>query len=239
MQTRDLKVTDGAAAGAWIIAWADRRLARLGVYRSDSRPLVKLQSLLAAVAVVTVALLVLDGILMRWRNGSGSVGVEVLWRVVWVVYTLAKLILVAVLIATIRQWFASRRRSSGHESGVHLDRVRRWSEVPWSLWAFVALTTGDVIVPLATSSGPVGPWIFLVAFTLAWNYFMLRALRWLWIATIVVFAVFTGIDLITSTATWFGTLLGLIELALLLLPPTRRFFGAANSTPVLQERQEG
>lgn len=71
------------ARGSLIIASADRRLARLGVYRSDSRPLVKLQSLLAAVAIVTVALLILDGAVLAWHNGSGSGsgGVEVLWRV--------------------------------------------------------------------------------------------------------------------------------------------------------------
>lgn len=241
MQPRDLKVRNGTAVGSWIIASADRRLAQLGVYRPDSRPLVKLQSLLAAVAIATVALLVLDGAVLAWRNGSGSgsVGVEVLWRVVWVLCTLAKLILIVVLIATIRQWIVSRRRSSGHESGVQVDWARRWSEVPWSLWAFVVLTTGDVIVPVATASGPVALWIFLVAFILAWTYFLLRAVRWLWIATIVVFACFTVIDLLNGTATWYGTLLGLIELGLLLLPPTRRFFEAANPPLVLQEQQEG
>lgn len=155
----------------------------------------------------------------------------------WVLYTLAKIILIAVLIATIRQWFISRRRGSSRESGVHVDRARRWYQAPLPLWAFVVLTTGDAIVPVATASGPVAPWIFLVAFILAWNYFLLRGLRWLWIATIVGFAFFTGVDLFTGTATWYGTLLGLIELGFLLLPPTRRFFGATNPPLALQSEQ--
>jgi hypothetical protein len=158
---------------------------------------------------------------------------------VWVLYTLAKLSLIAVLIATIRQWVISRRRGSSRESGVHVNRARRWYQAPLPLWAFVVLTTGDAIVLVSTASGPVAPLVFVVAFTLAWNYFLLRALRWLWIATIVGFAFFTGIDLFTGTATWYGTLLGLIELGLLLLPPTRRFFAATNPPLVLQERREG
>lgn len=92
----------------------NRGLMRLGVYRPDSRPLVKLQSLLAAVAVATAALFVLMGAVAEWHHGGGSdsVGVDVLWWVVWIVYTLAKLILVGVLLVTIYQWYVSRRRSS-------------------------------------------------------------------------------------------------------------------------------
>lgn len=84
-----------------IIAAADRRLVRFGVYRTDSRPVVKLQSLLAAVAVATAALFLLMGALTMWDNGSGSgsIGVDILWWLVWIVYTLAKVALAVVALA--------------------------------------------------------------------------------------------------------------------------------------------
>lgn len=101
-----------------VIASADRRLVRLGVYRSDSRPLGKLQSLLAAVAVTTGALFLLVGAVTMWDNhgGSGSVGVDILWWFVWIVYTFAKVTLIVVAVATIRQWFISRPRRSSVRS---------------------------------------------------------------------------------------------------------------------------
>lgn len=97
-----------------IIASTDRRLVRLGIYRSSSRPVVKLQSLLAVVAIATAVLLLLVGLVTRWQNGEGSdsAGVDVLWWVVWIPYTLAKVVLVVLVVATIYQWFHSRGRSS-------------------------------------------------------------------------------------------------------------------------------
>jgi precorrin-6B methylase 2 len=62
---------------------------------------VKLQSLLAAVAVATAALFLLMGALTMWDNGSGSgsIGVDILWWLVWIVYTLAKVALAVVALA--------------------------------------------------------------------------------------------------------------------------------------------
>ena len=99
---------------ASIIASVDRRLVRLRVYGSSSRPVVKLQSLLAAVAIVTGVLFVLVGAVGLWRHGggSGSLGVDVLWWIMWIVYTVAKLILIGVLVATIYQWVRSRQGAS-------------------------------------------------------------------------------------------------------------------------------
>lgn len=86
-------------------------------------------------------------------------------------------------------------------------------------------------------SGPIGPLIFVAAFILAWNYLLLRALRWLWVGTIVVLACFTVIDLLTGTSTWYGNVLGLVELGLLLAPSTRWFFRAANPPLALEGEQ--
>jgi hypothetical protein len=96
-----------------IIAWADKQFVRLRVYRSDSRSLVKLQSLLAAVAVATAVLAVLTGVVIGWINGGSSrgLGVDILWWILWILYTIAKVVLFFVLYATIRQWLISRRSS--------------------------------------------------------------------------------------------------------------------------------
>ncbi len=95
-----------------IIASADRRLVRFRVYRSDSRPVVKLQSLLAAVAIATAALFLLVGAVTMWDDASGSTGVDILGWVVWIAYTVAKVVLIVVLLATVYQWLLSRRGSS-------------------------------------------------------------------------------------------------------------------------------
>jgi hypothetical protein len=72
---------------------------------------------------------------------------------------------------------------------------------------------------------PAAPSIFSIVLILVWDFFLLRAVRWLWIATVVVGALELAFSLGTGAGTWYGCLLGLIDLALLLLPATRRFFG--------------
>ncbi len=100
-----------------------------------------------------------------------------------------------------------------------------WGKVPWSLWAYVVLTTGSIVVVVLTASVPVAPSIFSIVLFLVWDFFLLRAVRWLWIATVVVGALELVFSLGTGAGTWYGYLLGLIDLALLLLPATRQFFG--------------
>jgi hypothetical protein len=95
--------------------------------------------------------------------------------------------------------------------------------VPWSLWAYVA-TTGVNLVFLLARSNHVKLAIFVVVALATWDYFLLCAARWLWIATVVGFALFFVIDLATGSGNWWGTGIGLLQLFLLLLPSTRRFF---------------
>ena len=101
-----------------------------------------------------------------------------------------------------------------------------WGKVPWSLWAYSLLTTGSVIVVVLTASVPVAPSIFSIVLFLAWSFFLFRGVRWLWIATVVVGAVGLASNISTGAGTWYGYLLGLIDLGLLLLPITRRFFAS-------------
>lgn len=106
-------------------------------------------------------------------------------------------------------------------------RIRRWSidpqRIPWSLWAFVALMGVGLIVLFARAT-PVKPAIFGVVVLGAWAYFLLRGVRWLWIVTVVYLAAFLAFDLATASGTWFGDASGLVQLMLLVLPATRRFF---------------
>ena len=82
-----------------------------------------------------------------------------------------------------------------------------------------------MVVTLLTVSVPLRPLVFFVVVTFAWNFFLLRALRWLWIVTLVVLLLAAATDLVTGGGTWYGHLIGLISVGLLLLPATRRFFG--------------
>lgn len=99
-----------------------------------------------------------------------------------------------------------------------------WEKVPWPLWVYAALTLGEIFVLAFTVSTPVAPLIFSTVLILAWTFFLLRAIRWLWIATVVVDILGMGINLATDNGSWRGYLIGLIVLGLLLLPATRRFF---------------
>ena len=106
-----------------------------------------------------------------------------------------------------------------------------WGRVPWSLWAYVVLAIGDLAVVLLMRSISAAPLIFFIVFIFVWNYFLLRAVRWLWFATVALFALVLTIELITASGSWHGTAIGFIQLGLLLLPATRRFFGVVREAP--------
>jgi hypothetical protein len=77
----------------------------------------------------------------------------------------------------------------------------------------------------------IAPFVFSIVFIAAWDFFLLRAVRWLWIGTVALGALILAIDLATGTGTWHGDLTGAIGLGLLLLPATRRFFAASETAP--------
>lgn len=106
-----------------------------------------------------------------------------------------------------------------------------WERVPWSLWLYIAISIGQIVVLFFTVSRPIAPFVFSIVFIAAWDFFLLRAVRWLWIGTVAVGAVILAIDLATGTGTWHGDVVGAIGLGLLLLPATRRFFTANEAAP--------
>jgi hypothetical protein len=109
--------------------------------------------------------------------------------------------------------------------------VIEWGRVPWSLWLYVAISIGQIVVLVFTASTPIAPFVFFIVFIAAWDFFLLRAVRWLWIGTVALGALILAIDLATDTGTWHGDLIGMIDLGLLLLPATRRFFAATEAAP--------
>src|ERR1700733_3291157 len=99
-----------------------------------------------------------------------------------------------------------------------------WRRVPWTLWAFAALTVAGAIVVLARASGnaPATALIIYVVVICAWLYFLLRGARWVWMITVGVGLVGLLFYLISGSGTWLGISSGLVGLVLLVLPPTRR-----------------
>ena len=79
----------------------------------DSRSTVEWQSRLAGIAIATAILFVLMGAVAKWHNGGGrtSAFVDILWSLVWVAYSLAKIVLVCVVIVTLYHYFSQRKTS--------------------------------------------------------------------------------------------------------------------------------
>lgn len=71
------------------------------------------QSLLAGVAIGTALIFVVMGAVAKWRHGggSGSVAVDTLWRTTWIIYVFAKLLLLAVILATVIHYMTHRSSS--------------------------------------------------------------------------------------------------------------------------------
>lgn len=103
-----------------------------------------------------------------------------------------------------------------------------WRQVPWTLWAFAVLTVAGLVVVLARSSTDfhVRALVLYVIVTATWLFFLLKGVWWVWALTVGVALVGTIFDLITGSWTWLGMTSGLVGLALMLLPATRRYVGA-------------
>jgi hypothetical protein len=106
-----------------------------------------------------------------------------------------------------------------------------WRKVPWPLWAYAVLTLGSIPVVFVTTSVPVVFAIFTTVLLLCWTLFLLRGVRWLWLATLAIDGVSLIVDLATGAGTWHGHLISVVSLVLLLLPATREFFSSRERSP--------
>lgn len=71
-----------------------------------------------------------------------------------------------------------------------------------------------------------------VALEAAVCFFLLRGVRWLWLFMLAAILVGFAMEAVEGSATWYGWPVGIINLALLLHPDTRRFFQRKDHPPV-------
>lgn len=96
--------------------------------------------------------------------------------------------------------------------------------MPWSLWLFVAINIVGAILIEIEISGQIPSKVLFPFVMFAWLFFLLKGVRWVWIATTGLAILGFAVDLISGSPTWHGTILGLIGPVLLLLPVTRSYF---------------
>jgi hypothetical protein len=96
--------------------------------------------------------------------------------------------------------------------------------MPWPLWVYSVGTLLAAISIEIKVHGPVSARVLFAAVMLAWLYFLLKGVRWVWIVTVGIYVLGLVPDLISGSLMWQGLALGLSGLVLLLLPVTRRHF---------------
>jgi hypothetical protein len=101
-----------------------------------------------------------------------------------------------------------------------------WKRIPWTLWVYAGATLVNSIVSMFIVDESTLVLALLVLFTLTWSYFLLRGVRWLWMFTLAAYVLGMVIEVVSESIHWRGFALGVIGLAVLSLPVTRRFFAA-------------
>ena len=96
-------------------------------------------------------------------------------------------------------------------------------QVPWSLWAFSGVWLVNALVIDVTVSAPVASLLLLPIFALGVSYFLLRQIRWLWFAVILIH-IASVLEILTGSETWLGSVSTVVGLVLLLVPTTREYF---------------
>jgi hypothetical protein len=89
---------------------------------------------------------------------------------------------------------------------------------------FAALVLVPVILIEVEVRGPIPVKVLYPFVMLAWLFFLLKGVRWVWIATLAATVLGFVPDLIAGSVTWQGVMGGAISIGLLLLPVTRRYF---------------
>ena len=99
-----------------------------------------------------------------------------------------------------------------------------WRRVPWPLWIYSAVAFFDLLRLEFRVHGPALAMVIYTAFSIAWLYFLLRGVRWIWLGTVALLVLGLAYDLVAGSLLRWVAALGVIELILLLLPVTRSYF---------------
>jgi hypothetical protein len=99
-----------------------------------------------------------------------------------------------------------------------------WRQVPWPLWLYSAVVLLGAVLIEGGAHGPIAAKALYPAVVLTWLYFLLKGVRWVWIFTVGINALGLIPYLISGSLDWQGIAFGMVNLLLLLLPVTRRYF---------------
>lgn len=107
-----------------------------------------------------------------------------------------------------------------------LAAVVEWGKVPWTLWAYALLTAGGIVQFLLLRVDDTRPVLIVgtIALVIAWTFFLLKGVRWVWIGTLIVSALGLLDTVILGPRVWWSLLLYAVPFGLLLAPTTRRYF---------------
>jgi hypothetical protein len=82
----------------------------------------------------------------------------------------------------------------------------------------------SALVVVVATHGPALPRVLFVGIFLGWAVLLLRGIRWIWIATILLFALGLLAQVLSANIRWIGIILIIVDFALLIHPLTRRFY---------------
>jgi hypothetical protein len=102
--------------------------------------------------------------------------------------------------------------------------VIEWRRVPWTLWVFSASLLLGAFTVVLIVPGQAGAKALYAILMLAWIFFLLKGVRWVWIVTLALSVLDLIGDLISDSLTWRNLLPGVIGMGLLVLPVTRRYY---------------
>src|SRR6185369_4183837 len=99
-----------------------------------------------------------------------------------------------------------------------------WRRVPWPLWVVCAGMLWPMVRIEVGTHGPVLAKVLFPALILGWIYLLLRGKRWVWQVILAVDVLELAWVMVLGPWHWIGIVVSLVELVLLLLPVTRRYF---------------
>lgn len=114
------------------------------------------------------------------------------------------------------------------------DKSSVWREVPWPLWVFAVGQVLLIARVVLQFHGPLVVTVLYPVLTFGGVYFLLRGVRWVWLVTVGVIVLGLAFELVSGSIRWWGNAIGLVELVLLLLPVTRRYFSSEGASTTIR-----